>query len=153
MAGRIEFRVNPKPARCALERLWREVWQDTALPDFERMIQHGLLHVGAFDADVLVGFANAAHDGAAHAFLSDLCVAPGYQRKGIGSRLAAIAINPPGPARRGSGDSAVDQFPSTVAALPPPIVPVRICARKVWSRPPVGVVRVMKSNTRPSCTP
>jgi GNAT superfamily N-acetyltransferase len=44
----------------------------------------------------LVGFANVAWDGNAHAFLIDVAVAPDRQREGIGRRMVARAVEEAG---------------------------------------------------------
>jgi GrpB-like predicted nucleotidyltransferase (UPF0157 family)/GNAT superfamily N-acetyltransferase len=48
--------------------------------------------VTARDRDRVVGFANVAWNGDRHAFVLDVCVDPGCQRKGIGSRLLLRSI-------------------------------------------------------------
>ena len=43
--------------------------------------------VSAYDGDHLVGFGRVMSDGVMHAFLVDLMVLPGYQGRGIGTRI------------------------------------------------------------------
>ncbi len=52
---------------------------------------HSLGWACAFDGDDLVGFVNVAWDGAGHAFVVDTLVAERAQRRGVGTRLVAIA--------------------------------------------------------------
>jgi GNAT superfamily N-acetyltransferase len=52
--------------------------------------------VTAHEAARLVGFANLAWDGSAHAFLVDVAVAPDRQREGIGRRVVACAVHEAG---------------------------------------------------------
>ncbi len=53
--------------------------------------QHSLGWVCAHEGRDLVGFVNVAWDGAAHAFLLDTLVAARVRRRGVGSRLVAVA--------------------------------------------------------------
>lgn len=57
-----------------------------------RLARHSLTWIGAFSGDRMVGFANLAWDGGAHAFLVDVLVEPARQRQGIGRALVAEAI-------------------------------------------------------------
>lgn len=93
MAQTIEYRTDPMPPVSALHQLWLDAWPSPVSHDFARLLEHSLVHVGAFDGEALVGFANVAHDGAAHAFLSEVCVAEAYRHRGIGSRLVELAID------------------------------------------------------------
>ncbi|HXY84746.1 MAG TPA: GNAT family N-acetyltransferase [Gaiellaceae bacterium] len=53
---------------------------------------HSLGWVCARDGAELVGFVNVAWDGGVHAFLLDTTVAARVARRGIGTRLVAIAV-------------------------------------------------------------
>ena len=53
---------------------------------------HSLGWVCARRDDELVGFVNVAWDGGVHAFVLDTIVRPSAQRKRIGTRLVAIAV-------------------------------------------------------------
>jgi GNAT superfamily N-acetyltransferase len=53
--------------------------------------KHSLGWVCARDVGTLAGFVNVAWDGATHAFILDTVVAARLQRRGIGSRLVALA--------------------------------------------------------------
>jgi GNAT superfamily N-acetyltransferase len=60
--------------------------------DWRRQVRsHSLGWVCARDRDELVGFVNVPWDGGVHAFVLDTIVAEGARRRGIGSRLVAIA--------------------------------------------------------------
>lgn len=59
-----------------------------------RVRRHSLGWVCAHRADgTLVGFANVAWDGGAHAFLLDTVVAGEARRRGVGARLVASAVD------------------------------------------------------------
>lgn len=59
---------------------------------WDRIRQHSLGWVTSRDRDEqLVGFVNVAWDGGDHAFLIDTKVHPQHQRRGVGTRLVAIA--------------------------------------------------------------
>ncbi|MFH1330624.1 MAG: GNAT family N-acetyltransferase [Actinomycetota bacterium] len=53
--------------------------------------RHSLGWVTARRDGTLAGFVNVVWDGALHAWIQDLMVAPGSRRQGIGTRLAAAA--------------------------------------------------------------
>jgi len=60
--------------------------------DWETQLgRHSLGWVCAYDGDRLVGFVNVAWDGGVHAFILDTLVATGYQRRGVGTQLVALA--------------------------------------------------------------
>jgi GNAT superfamily N-acetyltransferase len=69
--------------------------------DWQRQVEgHSLGWVCARDeSERLVGFANVPWDGAAHAFLLDVVVAPRARRHGVGRELVAVAAD----AARGAG--------------------------------------------------
>jgi GNAT superfamily N-acetyltransferase len=60
--------------------------------DWSQQCQHSLGWVTATDADRLVGFANVAWDGNAHAFLLDVAVVPNLRRQGVGRRVVERAF-------------------------------------------------------------
>jgi GNAT superfamily N-acetyltransferase len=77
-----------------LERLHAEAFAHTVWPhDWRaRLDRHSLGWLTARDlADTLIGFVNLAWDGAAHAFLLDLIVAPPHRRQGIARTLVTQA--------------------------------------------------------------
>ncbi|HYH31986.1 MAG TPA: GNAT family N-acetyltransferase [Pseudonocardia sp.] len=57
----------------------------------ERLEEHSLTWVGAFDDGRMVGFANVAWDGGGHAFLLDVVVDPQRQGEGLGTSLVREA--------------------------------------------------------------
>jgi ribosomal protein S18 acetylase RimI-like enzyme len=54
--------------------------------------RHSLGWVTAREDDELVGFVNVAWDGAAHAFVLDTMVTGRVGRRGVGTKLVAIAV-------------------------------------------------------------
>jgi GNAT superfamily N-acetyltransferase len=62
--------------------------------DWETQVdRHSLGWVCAYDGDELIGFVNVAWDGAFHAFILDTLVAKSHRRRGVGSRLVAVATD------------------------------------------------------------
>ncbi|MDR6318337.1 GNAT family N-acetyltransferase [Actinoplanes couchii] len=62
-------------------------------PWAQRLEEHALTWIGAFDAGQLVGFIQVCWDGGAHAFLLDTAVDPDRRHQGIGTRLVEAAAN------------------------------------------------------------
>jgi GNAT superfamily N-acetyltransferase len=58
----------------------------------EQFHAHSLGWVCAYDAEGLVGFVNVPWDGGSHAFIMDTVVSPRAQRRGIGTKLIAVAV-------------------------------------------------------------
>jgi GNAT superfamily N-acetyltransferase len=87
----IAYLIRPKIENAAMNTLFGLAWKNHAPSDFERQLQHSLLWICAYDADLLVGFVNVAWDGGIHAFLLDTTVHPDYQRRGIGKELVMQA--------------------------------------------------------------
>ncbi|ODT70062.1 MAG: GNAT family N-acetyltransferase [Pelagibacterium sp. SCN 63-23] len=83
--------VDPFPTPEELDHLWRRAWGAPMAAQYERVLARGLTHVGARDADRLIGFVNVAWDGGVHAFILDTCVDPDYRRQGVGQLLVAAA--------------------------------------------------------------
>jgi ribosomal protein S18 acetylase RimI-like enzyme len=48
--------------------------------------------VGAYDGGKLVAFARAISDGKLHAFITEMIVAPEYQRRGLGEQLLDLLV-------------------------------------------------------------
>ncbi len=73
--------------------LHAEAFHHRVLPiDWASLVRaHSLGWVTARDGDRLVGFVNVAWDGDVHAFLLDTMVAASHRRRGIGTRLVALA--------------------------------------------------------------
>jgi GNAT superfamily N-acetyltransferase len=59
---------------------------------WRRVNRHSLGWVCARDGDRLVGFVNVAWDGGGHAFVLDTVVSAAVGRRGVGTRLVAVAV-------------------------------------------------------------
>jgi GNAT superfamily N-acetyltransferase len=88
----IEYRINTDVDNQALNALFTDAWPNHAPRDFEAVLSQSLGYVCAVADGVLVGFANVAWDGGAHAFLLDPTVRSDYQRQGIGRGLVREAV-------------------------------------------------------------
>jgi ribosomal protein S18 acetylase RimI-like enzyme len=82
-----------------LGALFEAAW-GSPKPGYERALAHSFTWVTASSGDELVGFTNVAWDGDVHFFLLDTTVHPNWQRRGVGRRLVAEAIE----ACRGRGE-------------------------------------------------
>lgn len=82
--------VNPTLDIEEIASLFRSAWGDDA-PDSPPAVEHCLTHIGAYDAERLVGFIKLAWDGGDHAFVLDTTVHPDHQRQGLGRRLVCQA--------------------------------------------------------------
>ncbi|UXN68586.1 GNAT family N-acetyltransferase [Devosia neptuniae] len=78
---------DPFPDLAALDGLWRSAWGGSVAAGYGRVLERSLVHVGAYEAGVLVGFVNVAWDGGVHAFVLDTCVHAEHQRRGIATAL------------------------------------------------------------------
>lgn len=95
----IDYRISPPLGNTLLNRLYAAVWPEHRDRDFQRVLEHSVTYVGAFNADdVLVGFVYVAWDGGAHAFLLEPTVLPEYRNRGIGSTLIGHAAREAGDA-------------------------------------------------------
>lgn len=83
----IDIVTDPFPSEAAMRQLWLSAWGDAGPESFEPVLKRSLVHVGAFDGKVLIGFVNVAWDGGVHAFILDTSVHAHYQRQGIALRL------------------------------------------------------------------
>jgi ribosomal protein S18 acetylase RimI-like enzyme len=90
-ASDVEFGANVPVDNEALNRLFQAAWPDYPEQSFAPILSHSLAYVCAYAAKELVGFANVAWDGGAHAFLLDPTVHPDHQRRGIGRELVRRA--------------------------------------------------------------
>lgn len=84
--------TDPFPDDAAMHRLWQAAWNGAGPPSFRPLLERSLVHVGARDGSLLVGFVNVAWDGGIHSFLLDTCVDPDFRRQGIASRLVERAV-------------------------------------------------------------
>ena len=77
-----------------LNALHAEAFEHRVLDDDWRaqVERHSLGWVCARDGAELVGFVNVAWDGGVHAFILDTMVAAKAARRGIGTRLVALAV-------------------------------------------------------------
>lgn len=87
----VEIRIDPPLANADLAALWIAAWGDAGPADFQPMLAHSLVYLGAYDGDRLVGFVHVAFDGGVHAFLLDATVHPDCRRTGLGTRLVREA--------------------------------------------------------------
>ncbi len=95
----IDYRVRPVLTNEALNALFsveagRPFWQvGPDESDWQGVLAHSLVWVGAFEGEMLIGFANVAWDGRDHAFLLDPRVHPDYRHQGIGVEMVRYAAN------------------------------------------------------------
>ena len=87
----ITYRLNPSLTNIQLDELFTAAWAEHDSTDFQPVLAHSLVYVGAFDGSRLAGFVNLAWDGGIHAFLLDTTVHPAYQRQGVGRQLVLTA--------------------------------------------------------------
>ena len=88
----IRLAADPFPTDEQLAPLWQAGWGSPLAPRYARtVLKRSLAHVGAYDAERLVGFVNVAWDGGVHAFLLDTTVHPEFQRQGIATSLVRRA--------------------------------------------------------------
>ena len=88
----IDIVTDPMPSDEAMRRLWLAAWGSEGPASFEAILTRSLVHVGAYDEALLIGFVNVAWDGGIHAFILDTCVDPDYRRQGVALRLVARAV-------------------------------------------------------------
>ena len=88
----VEIRRAPPLPNEILEALLQAAWENRAPQDHVRVLGRSLIWFGAFDGDRLVGYANLAWDGWAHAFLVDPTVHPDYRGQGLGTRIVQEAV-------------------------------------------------------------
>lgn len=86
---------DPPLSDAQLDALFSAAWPHHAPRAFGPVLSRSLAYCGAFADGELVGFANVAWDGGAHAFLLDPTVHPAFRRRGLGlslvRRAAALA--------------------------------------------------------------
>ena len=62
-------------------------------PWAQRLEQHSLTWIGAFERDTLIGFVHACWDGGSHAFVLDTIVDTPHRRHGIGRALVRALMD------------------------------------------------------------
>ena len=103
MNDSLDYRSNPSLSNADLNALFSTGWPswqtapDTS--DWQPVLRHSLVYIGAFESDRLVGFVHVAWDGRDHAFLLDPRVQPDFRYRGIGTELVHLAAR----AARGAG--------------------------------------------------
>ena len=60
----IDIVTDPMPSDEAMRRLWLAAWGSEGPASFEAILTRSLVHVGAYDEALLIGFVNVAWDGA-----------------------------------------------------------------------------------------
>jgi GNAT superfamily N-acetyltransferase len=101
-----DYELDDDPARIPRDAVW--AWLSTEAywgrwrtrEDVEAQLDSAWRLVGAYHAgtDELVGFARAASDGVAFAYLADVYVVREHQGRGLGKRLLQVMIDD-GPGR------------------------------------------------------
>jgi GNAT superfamily N-acetyltransferase len=89
----VALAVKPALSGAELDTLFAAAWPGYRHLRFEPVLRRSLTWIAARSGDQLVGFVNVATDGGVHAFLLDTTVHPGWQRRGIGRRLVAAAVD------------------------------------------------------------
>jgi GNAT superfamily N-acetyltransferase len=88
----VEYKLSPQVTNEEMNALFADTWPGPhKYWDFAPVLQCSLGYVCAYHNDQLIGFANVAWDGGAHAFLLDPTVRSDCQRKGIGRELVRRA--------------------------------------------------------------
>lgn len=90
-----EIRVNidrPIPAAALKELYDSEPWWPERSADDIDIVLSEYPSVGAWDGDVLVGFARAVTDGRFRAYIEDVLVRKPYRRRGTGTQLLRLLL-------------------------------------------------------------
>ena len=89
----IATQENRPIAPAAVRQLYTSVnwWPARQEHDIASVLARDVA-VGAWDGDVLVGFARAVSDGAFRAYIEDVVVHPEYRHLGIGSQIIAVLL-------------------------------------------------------------
>ena len=88
----IEIVTDPCASDTVLRVLSQSAWNSDGPSSFQPILQRSLVHVGAFEGEIMVGFVNIAWDGGQHGFILDTCVHADWQRQGIATRLLEQAV-------------------------------------------------------------
>ncbi|REJ07950.1 GNAT family N-acetyltransferase [Halobacillus trueperi] len=80
-----------KPIKAAeLKRLYNEAgwWEKRKEEDIENILESEI-SVGAWDGDLLIGFARAVSDGKFRAYIEDVVIHTKFQKSGIGTEIVS----------------------------------------------------------------
>ena len=88
----IEYRVDDTGLAAAeFIAFANQVWKGDYDPDRTQSALERTLNITAYDGGTLVGALRILSDGYFFGTITELLVLPGYQKRGIGSRLLALA--------------------------------------------------------------
>ncbi len=88
----IEYRVDDTGLAAAeFIAFANQVWKGDYDPERTQSALERTLNITAYDGGTLVGALRILSDGYFFGTITELLVLPGYQKKGIGSRLLALA--------------------------------------------------------------
>ncbi len=92
----ITYVVNPELKKEELTNLYGSVgWLHANKPNIlEKAIKNSDRVVAAYSKDELIGLSRAISDQAITLYITDILVHPAYQRKGVGTTLLQILIEP-----------------------------------------------------------
>jgi ribosomal protein S18 acetylase RimI-like enzyme len=93
----VRFKIDPNPAPkseavLALFERAGILFPNWTVERMDRALKSSSVVVCAWSGNELIGFARAISDFAWCAYLSQLCVAPQFQNRGIGKRLVALVV-------------------------------------------------------------
>jgi GNAT superfamily N-acetyltransferase len=97
----LQYPINSPVTSRQLNDLFAASWEGHRWRDFEPVLRRSLGYVCAWRGDELIGCVNLAWDGGVHAFVLDTTVRPNVRRRGVGRRLAKLAVE----VARGVGSS------------------------------------------------
>ena len=83
----ITYKTNPPLTSADLNALFSAGRHAPETSDWQPVLDHSLVYLCAYDGERLIGFANVAWDGRAHAFLLDPRVHPDLRHNRIGTQL------------------------------------------------------------------
>ncbi len=93
---RVEFySYAEKPINAmSLIKLYKqeEWWEERKEENIEEML-HNVISIGAWNDDVLIGFARAVSDGDFRAYIEDVMVDSSYQKSRIGTKLVSKLLD------------------------------------------------------------
>ncbi|WP_316569509.1 GNAT family N-acetyltransferase [Neobacillus sp. YIM B06451] len=86
---------SEKPIKAEdVMRLYQDAgwWPEREEGNIELMLANGQ-SVGAWDGEVLIGFARAVTDGKFRAYIEDVVIITSYQKDGIGAKLVSMLLD------------------------------------------------------------